>query len=98
MKGLDSPRPPRRKIDSLRYISIYIAGITFSKWGSRGCDVRDGIFSFRVELMDGGVRVLVVKVFARFDLIFFFFKSFLIFAKTKINNFGKNCKRKYGIK
>lgn len=62
MKGLDSLRPPRRKIDSLRYISIYIAGITFSKWGSRGCDVRDGIFSFRVELMDGRIAVFVFQL------------------------------------
>lgn len=62
MKGLDSLRPPRRKIDSLRYISIYIAGITFSKWGSRGCDVRDGIFSFRVELMDGRIVVFVFQL------------------------------------
>lgn len=33
--------------------------------------------------MDGGVRVLVVKVFARFDLIFFFFEKFSYIRKDE---------------
>lgn len=44
--------------------------------------VRDGIFSFRVELIDRGIAIV------KFDLIFFFFGE-----ETKIN-FGKKCKRK----
>lgn len=41
--------------------------------------VRDGIFSFRVELIDRGIAVVKFS----FDLIFFFFGE-----ETKIN-FGK---------